>query len=121
MSWAGCLGLAALLFGPEVTGRKGMVTSNHPLASAAGFRILLQGGNAFDAAVATAAATSVVDPFNSSLGGNGFATIYVAKLREVRALNFFGTAPSASRPEIFTHETLNQGILSSPVPSNLEG
>lgn len=106
---------------PEVTGRRGMVTSNHPLASAAGLRILLQGGNAFDAAVATAAATSVVDPFNSSLGGNGFATVYVAKSREVRTLNFFGTAPTASRPELFTHETLNQGILSSPVPSNLEG
>ncbi len=75
-----------------------MVTSNHPLASAAGFRILLQGGNAFDAAVATAAATSVVDPSNSSLGGNGFATIYVAKSREVKTLNFFGTAPSASKP-----------------------
>jgi gamma-glutamyltranspeptidase/glutathione hydrolase len=83
--------------------------------------ILLQGGNAFDAAVPTAAATSVVDPFNSSLGGNGFATVYVAKSREVRTLNFFGTAPTASRPELFTHETLNQGILSSPVPSNLEG
>ncbi len=121
MSWTLYLGVAALLSGPEVTGRKGMVTSNHPLASAAGFRILLQGGNAFDAAIATAAATSVVDPANSSLGGNGFATVYVAKSREVKTLNFFGTAPSASRPDLFTHETLNQGILSSPVPSNLEG
>ena len=102
---------------PEVTGLRGMVTSNHPLASAAGFRILVEGGNAFDAAVAAAAATSVVDPSNSSLGGNGFATIYVAKTKEVRALNFFGTAPGASRPELFTHESLNQGILSSPVPS----
>ncbi len=121
MNWPLVLAVAALLSGPEVTGRRGMVTSNHPLASAAGFRILLQGGNAFDAAVATAAATSVVDPGNSSLGGNGFATIYVARTREVRTLNFFGTAPAASRPELFTHETLNEGILSSPVPSNLEG
>ena len=121
MSWDVYLGIAALLFGPEVTGRKGMVTSNHPLASAAGFRILLQGGNAFDAAVATAAATSVVDPSNSSLGGNGFATIYAAKSREVKTLNFFGTAPSASKPALFNRETLNQGVLSSPVPSNLEG
>ena len=92
----------ALTERPDVTGLQGMVTSNHPLASAAGFHIL-------------------VDPSNSSLGGNGFATIYVAKTKEVHALNFFGTAPSASRPERFTHETLNEGILASPAPSNLEG
>jgi gamma-glutamyltranspeptidase/glutathione hydrolase len=69
----------------------------------------------------TAAATSVVDPYNSSLGGNGFATIYVAASREVKTLNFFGTAAAASRPEIFTHESLNEGILSSPLPSSLDG
>lgn len=106
---------------PLITGRHGMVTSNHPLASAAGLRILLKGGNAFDAAVAAAAATSVVDPSNSSLGGNGFATIYVAATKEVRALNFFGTAPQAAKPELFTKEKLNGGILASPVPSNLRG
>jgi gamma-glutamyltranspeptidase/glutathione hydrolase len=106
---------------PLITGLNGIVTSNHPLASAAGIRILMAGGNAFDAAVATAAATSVVDPSNSSLGGNGFATIYVARSRTVRTLNFFGTAPAASRPELFTKDSLNEGILSSPVPSNLRG
>lgn len=106
---------------PTVSGRNGMVTSNHPLATAAGIRILMRGGNAFDAAVATAAATSVVDPSNSTLGGNGFATVYVAETGEVHALNFFGTAPGASRPELFTEEQLNEGILSSPVPSNLKG
>jgi gamma-glutamyltranspeptidase/glutathione hydrolase len=106
---------------PVVSGLNGMVTSNHPAASAAGMRVLLAGGNAFDAAVATAAATSIVDPANSTLGGNGFATIYVAETREVHALNFFGTAPGASKPELFTEESLNEGILSSPVPSNLKG
>lgn len=106
---------------PVVTALQGMVTANHPLAAAAGMRILAAGGNAFDAAVATAAATSVVDPSNSSLGGNGFATIYVARTKKVHALNFFGTAPLGSRPELFTKESLNEGILSSPVPSNLKG
>ncbi|MGH9345836.1 MAG: gamma-glutamyltransferase [Vicinamibacterales bacterium] len=106
---------------PLITGQNGIVTSNHPLASAAGMRILMAGGNAFDAAVATAAATSVVDPANSTLGGNGFATIYVARTREVRTLNYFGTAPKASRPERFTKAALNEGILASPVPSNLRG
>ncbi len=106
---------------PLITGLHGIVTSNHPLATAAGIRILLKGGNAFDAAVATAAATSVVDPSNSSLGGNGFATIYVAATKEVKALNFFGTAPIAAKPALFTKEKLNEGILASPLPSNLRG
>jgi gamma-glutamyltranspeptidase/glutathione hydrolase len=106
---------------PLITGLNGMVTTNQPLASAAGLRVLMKGGNAFDAAVAAAAATSVVDPAMSTLGGNGFATIYVAKTREVKALNFFGTAPQAARPEIFDDEKLNIGVLASPIPSNLRG
>lgn len=106
---------------PLITGLHGMVTSNHPLATAAGIRILLKGGNAFDAAVATASATSVVDGGNSSLGGNGFATLYVAATKEVKAVNFFGTAPLAAKPALFTKEKLNEGILASPIPSNLRG
>ena len=106
---------------PLITGLHGMVTSNQPLATAAGIRILLQGGNAFDAVVATAAATSVVDGGNSSLGGNGFATLYVAATKEVKAVNFFGTAPLAAKPALFTKEKLNEGILASPIPSNLRG
>jgi gamma-glutamyltranspeptidase/glutathione hydrolase len=106
---------------PLVTGLQGVVTSNHPLASMAGVRILLKGGNAFDAAVATAAATSVVDPAMSSLGGNGFGTLYIAAKRQVRAIDFFGAAPQGARPDRFTFEKLNEGILASPVPSNLRG
>lgn len=106
---------------PVVTGLQGMVTANHPLAAAAGMRILAAGGNAFDAAVATAAATSVVDPSNSSLGGNGFATIYVARTKEVHALNFFGTAPLDSRPELFTKGEPQRGDPLLPRALELEG
>jgi len=98
-----------------------MVTSNQPAASAAGIQILMAGGNAFDAAVATAAATSVVDPGMSTLGGNGFATIYVAATHKVETLNYFGTAQNAAKPELFTKEKLNIGILASPMPSNVKG
>jgi gamma-glutamyltranspeptidase/glutathione hydrolase len=84
----GAMAEAQLVERPLVTGRKAMVTSLDPLASMAGMRILMEGGNAFDAAVATAAAVTVVDPRMSSLGGHGFATIYVARTKQVRALNF---------------------------------
>jgi gamma-glutamyltranspeptidase/glutathione hydrolase len=106
---------------PLVTGRRGIVTSLHPLSSMAGMRILLKGGNAFDAAVATAVATTVVDPKNSSIGGHGFATVYAAKERRVRALNFYGTAPRAATIELLKDKPYKTGYLSTPVPSNLKG
>lgn len=106
---------------PLVTGLRAMVTSNHPLASAAGIQILLKGGNVFDAAVAAAAATSVVDPASSGLGGHGYATLYVAASRKVSAVNAYGTAPKAARRELYTNEKQNEGILASPVPSVLRG
>jgi gamma-glutamyltranspeptidase / glutathione hydrolase len=106
---------------PLVTGHYGAVTSLEPLASMAGIKILMQGGNAFDAAAATAVAVAVVDPKNSSIGGQGFATIYIAKTGEVRALNFFGPAPKAATPEALRGKDYTQGYLSAPVPSNLKG
>ena len=106
---------------PLITGQNGIVTSLHPLSSMAGMTILMNGGNAFDAAVATAVATTVVDPKNSTIGGNGFSTIYIAKTKEVRALNFFGPAPMAATPEALEGKDYNRGYLSSPVPSNLKG
>ncbi|HUG51943.1 MAG TPA: gamma-glutamyltransferase [Vicinamibacteria bacterium] len=106
---------------PMVSGRHGMVVTLNPMSSMAGLRILMKGGNAFDAAVAAAAATSVVDPKNSTMGGQGFATVYVARTREVRALNFYGTAPAAATPEAVSGKDYKRGYLSTPVPSNLKG
>jgi gamma-glutamyltranspeptidase/glutathione hydrolase len=106
---------------PTITGRRGVVTSLHPLSSMAGMRMLMKGGNAFDAAVAAALATSVVDPKNSSLGGQGFATVYVAKTTQVKALNFYGTAPAKATVEYLKDKPYKTGYLSTPVPSNLKG
>ena len=106
---------------PLVTGRQAMVTSLEPLASMAGMRVLQQGGNAFDAAIATAVAVTVVDPRMSSIGGNGFATIYVAKTHEVRALNFYGSAPQHATVNVYKGKDYSHGYLSVPVPSCLKG
>lgn len=112
---------AQLIERPLVSGRTAMVTSLEPLASEAGMRVLQEGGNAFDAAVATAAAVTVVDPRMSSIGGHGFATIYVAKTHEVRALNFYGAAPRRATLEAYTGKDYSNGYLSAPVPSCLKG
>jgi gamma-glutamyltranspeptidase / glutathione hydrolase len=78
----------------EVMARNGMVTTVQPLAAQAGLRILQQGGNAIDAAVAAAAALSVVYPANTGIGGDLFALIYVAKEKKVYQLNASGIAPA---------------------------
>lgn len=106
---------------PLITGRQAMVTSLEPLASMAGIRVLQQGGNAFDAAVATAVALTVVDPRMSSIGGNGFATIYVVKTLEVRALNFYGSAPQHATVDVYRDKDYSHGFPSVPLPSCLKG
>ena len=78
----------------EVMARNGMVTTVQPLAAQAGVRILQQGGNAIDAAVAAAAALNVVYPANTGIGGDLFALIYVAREKKVYQLNASGIAPS---------------------------
>jgi gamma-glutamyltranspeptidase/glutathione hydrolase len=112
---------AQLIERPLVTGRQAMVTSLEPLASMAGMRILQQGGNAFDAAVAAAVAVTVLDPRMSSIGGQGFATIYIAAKKEVRAINFFGPSPRSAKVEAFEGKDYTRGILATPVPSCLRG
>lgn len=71
-----------------------MVASSQPLATAAGLEILSGGGNAADAAVATAAALNVCEPTSTGLGGDMFALFFEAASGQVSALNGSGRAPS---------------------------
>lgn len=82
----------------ETPGPNGVVTAGHPLAASAGLRILMQGGTAGDAAVATMAVLNVVEPWASSIGANGFATVYEKSTGKVEALKFGGAAPFALDP-----------------------
>jgi gamma-glutamyltranspeptidase / glutathione hydrolase len=93
-----------------VIGRNGMVSASQPLAVAAGLKILAQGGNAADAAVATAAALNVCEPGNTGLGGDAFALYYDAKSREVSALNGSGRAPAALSLERLRREGFGQQL-----------
>jgi gamma-glutamyltranspeptidase/glutathione hydrolase len=80
----------------EVMAQHGMVVTSQPLAAQAGLQVLLRGGNAIDAAVATAAVLSVVEPMMVGVGGDVFAVIYIAKERKTYMLNSSGTAPSGA-------------------------
>src|SRR5512139_2152631 len=78
-----------------VYGRRGMIAASQPLAAAAGLEILAAGGNAADAAVATAAALNVTEPTSTGIGGDCFALYYDAAARQITALNGSGRAPAA--------------------------
>ena len=102
------LGIADLSFAQRDA--SGLVVSDSPLATKAGMEILDRGGNAVDAAIATAFALSVVDQASSGLGGGGFMVIYDAKERRAHALDFRETAPEAARNELYMKD-------GKPVPS----
>jgi gamma-glutamyltranspeptidase/glutathione hydrolase len=106
---------------PSVTSRQGMVAAAHPLAAAAGARVLSWGGNAFDAAVATAAALDVVEPYMSGMAGMGVATIYVSRERRVRCLDFIPTVPLRFDPDARCATDLGFGPHSVGPPGNLAG
>ncbi len=83
------------------TGRQGMVVAAHPLAARAGLEILRAGGSAADAAVATALALAVVEPYSSGLGGGGVIVTFDAAAGRAAALDCRETAPLASRSELY--------------------
>jgi len=108
-----------------VMARNGIIATSQPLASAAGLKVLQQGGNAVDAAVTAAAVLSVVEPTMNGIGGDLFAIVYDAKTKRVRALNASGRAPAGATPEEFRRRNLesipSRGELSVSVPGVVDG
>jgi gamma-glutamyltranspeptidase/glutathione hydrolase len=100
-----------------------MVASAHPLASLSGLRVLLDGGNAIDAAVATAATLNVVEPYMSGALGVGQMLVRDGKRGTLTALDFGGRSPIAATPAAFNGESVvpQDDVRSALVPANLGG
>ena len=109
------------------SGYNGMVAAEHELASQAGVRILQQGGNAVDAAVATSLAVGVVNPTSCGIGGGGFMLIFEHDAGAVSALDYRETAPAAAHRDMFVRDgkvvpelSLHSG-LAVAVPGEIAG
>ncbi len=122
--------LLALAVGPAAqaaSGRNGMVSAEHRLASAAGVRILQRGGNAVDAAVATSLAAGVVNPTSCGIGGGGFMLVFEQVSGRVYALDYRESAPAAASRDMFVRDGAAvpalsvHGGLAVAVPGEIAG
>ena len=108
-----------------VVARNGMVAASQPLASQVGLRILQEGGNAVDAAVATAATLALVAPMMTGPAGDVFALVYIAETGELAGLNASGFSPKAADIDFFKSRDLDKidtkGAFSVTVPEAVDG
>ena len=105
--------------------KNGMVASSQPLATLAGVQMLMNGGNAIDAAIATAAVLGVVEPSSIGIGGDAFCLFYSAKDRSIKALDASGRSPSATSLDFCRNsdfkEMPQRGIHSVTIPGAVHG
>src|SRR5438270_3769273 len=106
---------------PLIIGRRGAVAANHPLAAQAGLMALRAGGNAVDAALATALTLAVVEPMMSGLGGDAFYHVFDAKAGRAIVFNGTGPAPLAATPARYAGGIPRTGPLSVSVPGLVAG
>ncbi len=113
---------AGVQYRPTVTGRRGMVSSAHPLASVAGLRTLMEGGNAIDAAVAVASCLGATEMGLSGIGGVGWMQIYHAQSKTHTCLDYQGWSPyAAERSQFDGPDQMLRGIKSAMVPGSPAG
>lgn len=113
---------------PPVRAAGGMVTADNAAASAAGAKMLALGGDAADAAVATALVLGVTQPFASGIGGGGFAVVWRADEKKAYALDFREVAPRGATRDMYLDEAGNvvpgastRGPRAAGVPGELAG
>ena len=100
------------------------IASAHPLATQAGFEILQQGGNAFDAAIAVSAALAVVEPAGSGLGGGGFWLLHRETDQQQIMLDSRETAPSQAHRDMYLDnngEVVRDLSLNGPLAAAIPG
>ena len=111
-----------------VKAENGMVVSAHPAASREGLEMLKKGGNAVDAAVATAFVVGVVEPYSSGIGGGGFMLIHLSQTSEVIVIDYRETAPAAAHRDMYLDADGNviedkslEGHLAVATPGTVAG
>jgi gamma-glutamyltranspeptidase/glutathione hydrolase len=110
---------------PVIMGLHGMVSAGHSLGALAGVRVLQEGGNAIDAALAAAFVMAVVKPESCGPGGDLFALVFTKKNGKVEAINSSGPAPARASIDYFHEHGLKSvptsGPLSVAVPGAVDG
>jgi gamma-glutamyltranspeptidase/glutathione hydrolase len=117
-------GAGAPTWRPVVIGKNGMVAAEHPLQALAGVRVLQNGGNAVDAALAVFYMTAVTEPSEAGLGGDGFLLAYIKNLDRVILINGSGGAPKLATREYYQSKVGGvppDGPFSTAVPGAVGG
>lgn len=112
---------ATVLSPAPIFAKNGMVSSNHPIATLVGLNTLQRGGNAFDAAVATALALTAVDMAMCGPAGGSFWLLWDAKNGKLHAVDAGTQAPAAATPDKFKDRSeLLSGVKAIGIPGNLK-
>jgi gamma-glutamyltranspeptidase/glutathione hydrolase len=113
--------LCGVVFGnTPIAATRGMVVTEHHLASQVGVDILRGGGNAIDAAVAVGYALAVVNPCCGNIGGGGFMLVHLANGKDI-FINFREKAPMLATKNMFQHHSSTKGFLAVGIPGTVMG